>query len=61
MAQVQGLTDFIALSQILAGSPVFMLHGSNTQSSWDFQLQSQRNYLKLEISKATSDLVNVHK
>jgi hypothetical protein len=26
------------------------MRNSNTQSSWGFQLQSQRNYLKLEIS-----------
>jgi hypothetical protein len=55
MGQVQRVGQIFLRYQILAGLPVSMMRSGNTQSSWDFRLQSQRNYLKLEIVKGRSD------
>jgi hypothetical protein len=49
-----GGADFLAL-QMPAGFSASMMRSGNTPSSWDFRLQSQRNYLKLEIVKGRSD------
>jgi hypothetical protein len=57
MGQVQRFGQIMGY-QLLSGG---LMHSGNTQSSWDFRLQSQRNYLKPEISSATSAWVNVHK
>jgi hypothetical protein len=54
MAQVQRVGQIFLRYQILAGFPASMMRNGNTQSSWDFHLQSQRNYLKPEITKGRS-------
>jgi hypothetical protein len=47
MRQVQRIGQIISGYRVPGG----VMRNSNTQSSWDFRLQSQRNYLKREIPK----------
>jgi hypothetical protein len=51
MGQVQWVEQIILGYQ---NAGVTVMHQGNTQSSWDFWLQSQRNYLIAEISKSRS-------